>query len=325
MRRAFQAIRSDRPDERWPSLFRSLWPAYRRWYSRDGLAARPTYLACEQAMRGHMPELLPIYERLVELAGGEDLSARFLSLYGPGPFLTGCSQLCSAGESPLLVRNYDYDPMLWDAVFMRTQWNGRAVMAMIDCAWGVLDGINDEGLAVALAFGGRPVVGTGFGAPIILRYLLEVCSTTGDAIECLRAVPSHMAYNVTLLDRGGRASTVFIGPDRALRVLDRPYSANHQARVEWPEYERATHSLEREAMLASMLEGPSPDEDSLVRRFLQPPLHAADFAAGWGTLYTAVHDPAAGRTRIIWPDREMTRTIDDFSEASIDLVFGDAA
>jgi predicted choloylglycine hydrolase len=305
-------------------VFRALWPAYRRWYSRDGLAARPTYLACEKAMQKHMPELVPVYARLIELAGGDDLSARFLSLYGPGPFLTGCSQACLTGARPLLVRNYDYDPQLWDAVFMRTAWNGRAVLAMIDCAWGVLDGINEDGLAVALAFGGRRVVGDGFGAPIILRYVLETCSDVQDGVDCLRRVPSHMAYNITLLDRSGTAKTVQIAPDRKTRVLDRPYSANHQNGIEWPEYERATHSVDRQRRLAELLASPAIGEPELVAAFLEPPLHAADFGTGWGTLYTAVYDVTGLTTRVQRPGMAVEQSMAGFTEVAGEVPFGSA-
>ena len=43
---------------------------------------------------------------------------------------------------------------------------------MSDCLWGLLDGINDAGLAVSLAFGGR-ATREGFGIPLVVRYLLE--------------------------------------------------------------------------------------------------------------------------------------------------------
>ena len=271
-----------------------------------------------------MPELVPLYARLIELAGGDDLSARFLSLYGPGPFLTGCSQACLSGAHPLLVRNYDYDPDLWDAVFMRTAWNGRTVLAMIDCAWGVLDGINEDGLAVALAFGGRRVVGDGFGAPIILRYVLETCSSVEDGIECLRRVPSHMAYNITLLDGSGTAKTVHIAPDRATQVLDRPYSANHQNGIDWPEYERATHSVERQSRLAELLKSPGIGESDLVSAFLAPPLHTAGFATGWGTLYTAVYDATKLQARLKWPEMSVEQSVADFTETTLDVPFGAA-
>ena len=41
--------------------------------------------------------------------------------------------------------------------------------------------MNDDGLAVSLTFGGRRVLGDGFGIPIVLRYLLETCGTVEEA------------------------------------------------------------------------------------------------------------------------------------------------
>jgi predicted choloylglycine hydrolase len=49
----------------------------------------------------------------------------------------------------------------------------REVIAMGDGLWGVLDGINEDGLAVSLTFGGRRVLGDGFGIPLIMRYVME--------------------------------------------------------------------------------------------------------------------------------------------------------
>ena len=52
---------------------------------------------------------------------------------------------------------------------------------MSDCLWGLLDGMNDAGLAVSLTFGGRPVLGDGFGIPLVMRYVLETCEDVAEA------------------------------------------------------------------------------------------------------------------------------------------------
>ena len=52
----------------------------------------------------------------------------------------------------------------------------RRVIGTSDCLWGLLDGVNDAGLAVSLTFRGRRVLGDGFGIPIVVD-LLEVCET----------------------------------------------------------------------------------------------------------------------------------------------------
>ena len=111
----------------------------------------------------HIKRITAAEERLCELAGGSDQAARFLSLYCPPPYLMGCSQAVWPGEEPVLVRNYDYNPLFVDGLVLHSTWNGRRVIAMSDCLWGVVDGMNDAGLAVSLTFGiaksGCPVFG----------------------------------------------------------------------------------------------------------------------------------------------------------------------
>src|SRR5882724_2636737 len=128
----------------------------------------------------------------------------------PGPkwrALIDRSQAVWSKDEPFLVRNYDYSPQLCEGVILKTSWNGRQVISMNDCMWGVLDGINEDGLAVSLSFGGRRAVGVGFGVPLVLRYILEFCTSTAEAVEVLERVPVHMAYNVTVLDRTDRFVT----------------------------------------------------------------------------------------------------------------------
>ncbi|UCE32132.1 MAG: hypothetical protein JSW68_04180, partial [Burkholderiales bacterium] len=136
----FRAVAESRPGPAWQALFSEFWPAYQRWYLQSSDTERPYYLRCLMALREHMPELLGTYETLVELAGGGDLEARFLSLYCPPPYVSACSQAAWAGPQPMLVRNYDYPAELCEGVILHTAWNGRKVMGVSDCAWGLLDG-----------------------------------------------------------------------------------------------------------------------------------------------------------------------------------------
>ncbi len=94
-------------------------------------------------------------------------------------------QLVWHSGEPVLIRNYDYAPWLCEGALLLTAWNGRRVMAMSDCAWGVLDGMNEDGLAVSLSFGGRRALGVGFGVPLLLRYVLEFCTTVAEAAEAI--------------------------------------------------------------------------------------------------------------------------------------------
>ncbi len=319
----FASIDEPSPGEKWQALFRRFWPAYRGWYLREGDAARPGYLTCRKALRRHMPELESTYDELVELAGGGDVEARFLSLYRPPPFLASCSQGVWRGEEPALVRNYDYDPRLLEAVTLRSRWTDRQVIAMSDCMWGALDGVNERGLAASLAFGGRRVVGDGFGMPLILRYVLEICETTAEAVRVLRRVPTHMAYNVTIIDRKGAFATLFLSPDRAPIVTKRPLATNHQRRVDWKEYAGATASLERERYLGERLEDQSETLESLTQRFLRAPLYSSDFRKGWGTLYTALYRTTEPLADFRWPGGGVVQSFDDYRELAVRIEYPD--
>ena len=321
MRLHFTAIAEPHPGGQWHAHFERSWPGYRAWFLSEGDAERPTYLEGRRALARHMPELVPTYERLVELAGGSDTAARFLSLYRPPPYLTGCSQAIWPGDEPLLVRNYDYDPRLCEGTLLHTAWNGRRVIAMSDCLWGVLDGINDAGLVVSLTFGGRRVVGDGFGVPVILRYILEFCSTTAEAVEVLTRVPTHMAYNVTVIDRAAAFRTVYLSPDREAVVRQLPATTNHQGRVEWHAHARATATIERERYLFSRIADGDETADGLVGAFLHPPLYNSDFSKGFGTLYTAVYWPCRDHAELQWPGHAAWgHTFDAFHPGAVEVL-----
>ncbi len=309
--------------ERWGQWAQSVWPEYRRWFLSQGEGARETYGASRRALKVHMPELLSIYDEAVELAGGSDLLARCLSGYRPPPFIQGCSQaVFSRGEKgPILVRNYDYSPQLWEAVLMRTAWRGRAILGMSDCMIGLLDGINGAGLVASLAFGGRREVGDGFGMPIILRYVLEVAERVPYAVELLERVPSHMAYNVTLLDAEGEYATVMVGPDRPPVVTRQRVVTNHQQRVEWHRHAVATGSVDRLQYLVRHAHDPEESEPRFVRRFLEPPVFSHDVREGTGTLYTAVYRASQRRASYLWPEHRWDAGLAGALEGSLEVQY----
>jgi predicted choloylglycine hydrolase len=167
---------------------------------------------------------------------------------------------------------------------------------------GAADGVNAAGLAVSLAFGGRKVVGRGFGVPLIVRYLLEVCERTRDAVDVLRRIPSHMSYNLTILDREGDHATVFIAPDRPIEISRQPFATNHQGQVEWQEQARFSRTVERAAAIQRLLARPALTQEGLIDAFLRAPLYATDHVGGFGTVYTAAYRPADAALELRWPD-----------------------
>ena len=245
-------IREEQPGPRWQALHDATRDGYHRWYLSEGAAARPDLGTCRRMLMSHMPELVPTWERLVELAGGDEVTARLLTLWDPPRFLPGCSQATMGGPAPLLIRNYDYGLELFERVVYSSAFTGRRVLGTGDCLWGLLDGMNDAGLAVSLAFGGRPGSGPGFGIPLVVRYLLEVAASLDDVRSVLRRVPVNMSYNLTFVDGSGESLTAFVAPDSAPEFSSARVATNHRGTV--PEYpERAQLVAQRRTTTAAAL------------------------------------------------------------------------
>ncbi len=300
----FRSVVEERPGPRFRELFDGSWPAYRSWFLRDGEHARPTFSECARALRTYVPELVPAYERLVETCGGGDLEARFLSQWHPPTFFAACSMATvTTNEGPALVRNYDYVPALCETTLLTSAFSGRRTTVMTDCLWGALDGVNEDGLAVALSFGGRRAVGRGFAITLLLRYLLEHCRDVSDALEASPAVPVNISYNVAMVDRSGAAALVQLAPDREPVVVHgTAYAANRQGATEWHEHAVMSETVAREARLAGALAEPSLTREALERVFLEEPVYRPLARHTWGTVYTASYDAAAAAVRLLWPD-----------------------
>ncbi len=314
MQLVWRAIDEMEPGPKWAGLFAEFWPDYHRWWLREGEDARPTYWESRKALETYMPEIVPLYDRLCELTGGGDHAARFLSFYRPPPYLSGCSQAIWPGKEPVLVRNYDYHPLAFDALVMRTGWQGRKVLGTSDGLWGLVDGMNDAGLAMSLTFGGRRVVGDGFGVPLILRYVLQTCETATEAGIALARLPTHMSYNVTVVDRQRNFRTVMMAPDRPARVTHAAVATNHQDKVEWDSHARFTATVERERFLLQRLTLHVEPQEKFIGAFLRAPLYSSAFAQGFGTLYTAVYRPRLGKMELRWPRATWPMDLQDFHE-----------
>ena len=312
----WRALTEDAPGPKWAGLFEEYWPDYRRWWLSEGDGMRAPYLESRRALETHMPEIVPLYERLCDLAGGGDVAARFLSFYCPPPYLSGCSQAIWPGKEPVLVRNYDYNPDAFDSLILNTGWDGRRVMGVSDGLWGLVDGMNDAGLALSLTFGGRRVVGEGFGVPLILRYVLQTCETVAEAGAVLARVPCHMSYNVTVLDPARRYVTAYLTPDRPTIISNTPVATNHQERVEWSSHARFTATVERERFLLNRLTQHPESEERFISAFLMPPLYSTAFSSGFGTLYTAAYLPREGAMQLWWPDHVWNQSFSAFTPAS---------
>ena len=307
----FDAVSEQAPGAKWHKRWLRSWPAYEAWFVARGGDAGPERSACRAALDRHMPELLPIYDQLVAIAGGGDRAARFLSTWCPPRYLGGCSLAAmSDGTDVRLLRNYDLAPDLNEGLLLRSEWSGRPVMGMVEFLWGLSDGINDAGLSVALAYGGRSETGEGFGVTTILRYVLEVCDTVEEALIVLDRVPSHMAYNLVLADASGATASVELAPGGGAKRMPRAIATNHQSGAAVPDRAAFTRTYDRHNYLSTLQVGVR----DLHSSFTRAPLRQDRFAEGFGTLFTAEYDPRARSMRLIWENECWHQTLAQFEE-----------
>ncbi len=309
LQKIFRAIEiGDGSDGRWAAHTQALWPAADGWMTEESRTPEGAAQA-RKMFEAHMPELVPVLDRLagqLDRPGGET----FLTLATLRPFFSGCTQI---GNNGTLLRNYDFNPDECEGTIVSSHFL-RPVIGMQDAGWGLLDGMNDAGLAVSLTFGGRLVHGPGFAILIVLRYLLETCETVDEAIGRLRSIPIMIPQNVTLVDRE-RAATVFVGPDIPLTETPDACAANHQHLPVPDEEEQVSRTQERLAAIRAA--------GADVAAMLKPPLYQFAYDQGLGTVYTAHYRPAEGRVTYHWPGESWKQSFDEFDPGSRSVVLVD--
>lgn len=310
---SLKCVEEDKAGKKWQKRFNKSWPYYKKWFLSEGHTARTGYLSSLEQLEEHMPELLPVYENLCMLAGGGDLVSRFLSLYNPPPFMSGCTQVAWNKHPYSLIRNYDYNPKWFEGNLFKTNWL-KPVIGMSDCNWGLLDGMNADGLAISLTFGGRKITGEGFGIPLVMRYVLETCRDTPQAVSTLLRLPVHMSYNVTILDKTGKYKTVYLTPDKGPHVDIERVATNHQQDIEWLEYAELTATRERKIYLDQLVNDPNLSREEVKGKFLQPPLYNKDIQKSFVTLYGVQYDLEKLAATVFWPNKELIQSFENFHE-----------
>ena len=192
-----------------------------------------------------------------------------------------------------------------------TAWSGHRVIAKTQRPWGgCLDGMNEDGLVASITDGGSRAQGLGFSVILLLRYVLETCSSVDQAIAALSRIPIALSQNVTLLDRTGQFTTVFLGPDREPAVSRIPACTNHQEVTTKFNSELLTSSLERKRTILAALEDHTMTLERLTAKFFEPPLYSS--RKGSTTVYTAVYLPTEGRVDYLWPGKRWSQCFDRF-------------
>jgi predicted choloylglycine hydrolase len=312
----FHAFAEEAPGPQWRAHFDRHWPALRRALL-DRMPAELSPIAdAEAALRRAMPELVPTWERMVELAD-DPLAARVLTLADDHVMMPGG---CSQGVvDQALVRNYEFTPDQFEATIWLSALTGRRVLGVTAGLWGLLDGINDAGLAASVAFGGQRLHGPGFAIPLVVRYLLEVCDDLADVAELLPGLPPTEAYNLTVADATGAHASFFLTPGEPPRVSPENAVTNHQETITWPEYAVFSRTIERQELLNTLVN--VSNVDTVTTAMLRPPLYCTDYGRSFGTLYTAVYRTRERAAEYRWPDLAWRQSIDNFTPGQISVLY----
>ena len=297
--------------------FKEFWPAYKSWFqNKKPDSAEPNLIKqAELELCKVMPEMMPIYENFREVSNDCPIAANFLTGYQPPAYLVNCSQAVLTKSKPVLIRNYDLCPDLSENLITHSIFLDQSIIGTNECLWGLDDGMNSAGLAASLTFGGSYKVGKGFGIPFIMRYVLETCETVKQAIKVLQRVTSHMAYNITLIDKAGDFATVMVAPSQDAIVTYERCITNHQQQVTWPEQASFSKTIERKEHLDKLLQNNSLDKSKLIDSFLNSPLRSTNYNQQFGTVFTAVYQPEQGSLAYHWPDEDpLMVSFSDFNE-----------
>jgi predicted choloylglycine hydrolase len=80
------------------------------------------------------------------------------------------------------------------------------------------DGVNEHGLAVGLTFVYPRLRKPGLGAGMLVRYILEKCRTTEEAIEKLHLLPIASAETITQADKNSGIAVVECNPENIVVI-----------------------------------------------------------------------------------------------------------
>lgn len=178
----------------------------------------PTFQITEER-RAFAGECLPVYEKyypevLEEIRGladgqkgsYEDFCIFLLSMYCFA-FQNHCTCFAFRDENQIILgRNSDFLVKL-EKLYMNCLYRLNGVYGFNGNTTAFIemeDGINEHGLAVGLTFLYPKVKKPGFNAGMLVRFLLEKCKTTGEAIENLKKLPIASQQTLTVADSTGQ-------------------------------------------------------------------------------------------------------------------------
>lgn len=167
---------------------------------------------CIEIYKQYYPEILEELQGLTDAQGlsFEEVAAFILGMYSYTADVHCTCFALKQGNAVLLGRNSDFLVAVKD-MCLHVECEpkvGYAHTANSTAFIQLEDGVNEEGLSVGMTFIYPVVKRPGFNAGLLVRYLLEKCSSVKEAIQALQSLPIGSAQTITLADAAGDMAVV---------------------------------------------------------------------------------------------------------------------
>lgn len=169
--------------------------------------------ACLPIYQEYFPEILDEIRGAAAGQGCDEapLRAFLCSMYAMPPSCHCSCFAVSNGSHILLGRNSDFLTALEKSnlnVIYRFTSPAYSFTGNTTAFIQMEDGVNEQGLAVGLTAVQPAAIAPGFNAGLLLRYLLEKCISTREAIEAVQRLPISSAQTFTVADASGEIAVV---------------------------------------------------------------------------------------------------------------------
>jgi predicted choloylglycine hydrolase len=174
----------------------------------------------EPEVRRGFPEILDEIRGFAEgcRASNEDMAAFMLTIgaFKPQPM---CSSFAAFnGSSTIFGRNYDffYSFKKFTESYLTAPKGAFVSLGHSDVFIGREDGINENGLAIAMTGASDKIVKPGVSFVLAVRFVLDKCMNVKEASESLSGMHASANANFLLADSSGDMAVAEVSPDKVM-------------------------------------------------------------------------------------------------------------
>jgi predicted choloylglycine hydrolase len=175
-------------------------------------------LKCEAEVKKVFPDALEEARGIADAIHEQyEKLAAFILTVGYGKPI-GCSAFASLDESRIIFgRNYDfyYKFGRYSESYLTRPRGAFASLGNTDVFLGREDGVNEKGLAISMHFVSSQLGTSGINFPLAVRYVLDKCANTAEALDFLTHAKFLTANNYLIVDRSEALAVVEACPVRA--------------------------------------------------------------------------------------------------------------